>query len=56
MLSANNILAPKDGLLIMTPTQDMILGSYYLTHPGTADRSTATEKGDILCSNDLTSV
>ena len=24
----------------------MILGSYYLTHPGTADRSTATEKGE----------
>lgn len=46
MLSANNILAPKDGSPITTPTQDMILGSYYLTHPGTADRSTATEKGD----------
>ncbi len=34
MLSLNNILAPKDGSPITTPTQDMILGSYYLTHPG----------------------
>lgn len=31
MLSTNNILAPKDGLPITTPTQDMILGTYYLT-------------------------
>lgn len=31
MLSPNNILAPKDGQPIITPTQDMILGSYYLT-------------------------
>ena len=31
MLSVNNILAPKDGLPITTPTQDMVLGSYYLT-------------------------
>lgn len=34
MLSVNNILAPKNGAPITTPTQDMILGSYYLTHPG----------------------
>ena len=31
MLSANNLLAPKDGKPIVVPTQDMILGSYYLT-------------------------
>ncbi|WP_305848855.1 DNA-directed RNA polymerase subunit beta' [Sedimentibacter sp. zth1] len=31
MLSINNILAPKDGRPITTPTQDMVLGSYYLT-------------------------
>ncbi len=46
MLSINNILAPKDGSPITTPTQDMILGSYYLTHPGVDDRSTYAEKGD----------
>jgi DNA-directed RNA polymerase subunit beta' len=31
MLSVNNILAPKDGSPITTPTQDMVLGAYYLT-------------------------
>ena len=48
MLSVNNILAPKDGSPITTPTQDMILGSYYLTHPGQEEgkRTSANEKGD----------
>lgn len=31
MLAANHILAPKDGGPIIVPTQDMVLGSYYLT-------------------------
>jgi len=31
MLSSNNILNPKDGRPVATPTQDMVLGSYYLT-------------------------
>ncbi|WDV45430.1 DNA-directed RNA polymerase subunit beta' [Clostridiaceae bacterium M8S5] len=31
MLSINNILAPQAGRPISTPTQDMVLGSYYLT-------------------------
>lgn len=31
MLAANHILAPKDGDPIITPSQDMVLGSYYLT-------------------------
>lgn len=31
MMSTNNILAPKDGKPITTPTQDMVLGAYYLT-------------------------
>ena len=31
MLSANNILKLSDGKPVMTPTQDMILGAYYLT-------------------------
>ncbi len=31
MLAANNILNPKDGKPVCTPTQDMVLGSYYLT-------------------------
>ena len=31
MLSANNLLKPQDGKPVTVPTQDMILGSYYLT-------------------------
>ena len=31
MLAANHILAPKDGKPIIVPSQDMVLGSYYLT-------------------------
>jgi DNA-directed RNA polymerase subunit beta' len=32
MLSANNILSPAHGAPLATPTQDMILGSFYLTY------------------------
>ncbi len=40
MLSANNLLKPSDGKPVTVPTQDMVLGSYYLTlinenEPGT---------------------
>ncbi len=31
MLSANNLLKPQDGNPVTVPTQDMVLGSYYLT-------------------------
>ncbi len=31
MLSANNLLRPQDGNPVTVPTQDMILGAYYLT-------------------------
>ena len=31
MLGSNNILGPKDGKPIVTPSQDMVLGNYYLT-------------------------
>ena len=45
MLSVNNILAPKDGSPITAPTQDMILGAYYLTYPGTK-KITWVENGE----------
>ena len=32
MLSANNLLRPQDGKPVTVPTQDMILGTYYLTY------------------------
>ncbi len=31
MLAANNILKPQDGAPVVSPTQDMVLGTYYLT-------------------------
>ena len=31
MLASKNILAPKDGKPVVTPSQDMIIGNYYLT-------------------------
>ncbi len=31
MLSANNVLSPANGRPLVTPTQDMIIGGYYLT-------------------------
>ena len=47
MLAANNILNPKDGKPVTTPTQDMILGSYYLT----IDRDGALGEGKIFKDN-----
>ena len=38
MLAAYNILNPKDGRPVVTPTQDMVLGCYYLT---------MTQKGNL---------
>lgn len=34
MLAAQNILNPKDGKPVVTPSQDMVLGNYYLTMEG----------------------
>ena len=42
MLSANNLLRPQDGQPVTVPTQDMVLGSYYLTY-------TREEKGTGKC-------
>ena len=36
MLASNNILGPKDGKPIVIPSQDMVLGNYYLTLEETA--------------------
>ena len=44
MLSAHNILNPKDGRPVASPTQDMVLGSYYLT----MDRPGAFGEGKIF--------
>ncbi|MGN1015022.1 MAG: DNA-directed RNA polymerase subunit beta' [Butyricicoccus sp.] len=44
MLSANNLLKPQDGKPVTIPSQDMVLGSYYLT----IDRDTEPGAGKIF--------
>jgi DNA-directed RNA polymerase subunit beta' len=44
MLSANNILSPAHGAPLATPTQDMVLGIYYLTYGPDAEE---LEKADV---------
>ncbi len=41
MLSSNNILSPAHGAPLATPTQDMILGAYYLTYGPEAEELVA---------------
>ncbi len=59
MLSANNLLHPKDGSPVTVPTQDMILGSYYLTYIRLGEKGSeqvfVTDPGDTgLEANTLT--
>lgn len=44
MLSTNNILSPANGRPIATPTQDMVLGIYYLTTQNGANASIKDEE------------
>jgi len=44
MLAAQNILNPKDGKPVVTPSQDMVLGNYYLT----LERKGATGEGSTF--------
>lgn len=39
MLSSCNILNPKDGKPVVTPTQDMVIGIYYLSYMDEADKA-----------------
>ena len=48
MLSAQNILNPKDGKPVVTPSQDMVLGNYYLT----LEREDAAGEGSVFSSAD----
>ena len=50
MMSTNNLLAPKDGKPITVPTQDMVLGSYYLTF--TDFDESVYDDPDIKCFKD----
>ncbi|MCY6483505.1 DNA-directed RNA polymerase subunit beta' [Clostridium aestuarii] len=48
MLAANNILKPSDGKPVCVPTQDMVLGSYYLT----LDKDGVKGEGKIFSSKE----
>ena len=48
MLAAQNILNPKDGKPVVTPSQDMVLGNYYLT----LERAGAVGEGSIFYGHD----
>jgi DNA-directed RNA polymerase subunit beta' len=48
MLAAQNILNPKDGKPVVTPSQDMVLGNYYLT----LERENAVGEGIIFSNAD----
>ena len=48
MLSSQNILNPKDGKPVVTPSQDMVLGNYYLT----LERVGATGEGFVFRDSD----
>ena len=45
MLSANNLLRPQDGHPVTVPTQDMIMGAYYLTYE--REEVFVTDIGDV---------
>ena len=47
MLSANNLLRPQDGGPVTVPTQDMVLGSYYLTYEKYAEHSAEETYDDV---------
>ena len=48
MLSSNNLLKPMDGRAVAVPSQDMVLGSYYLT----IEKSGEPGEGHVFCNFD----
>jgi DNA-directed RNA polymerase subunit beta' len=46
MLSSNNILLPSNGRPVAAPSQDMVIGSYYLTSPGLSIADLEKTAGD----------
>ncbi|MDQ0116413.1 DNA-directed RNA polymerase subunit beta' [Paenibacillus harenae] len=47
MLASGNILNPKDGKPVVTPSQDMVLGSYYLTMDNKESKGSGSVFGTI---------
>ena len=47
MLSANNILSPANGRPLVTPTQDMVIGAFYLTSLMDGEKGEGQAFGDV---------
>jgi DNA-directed RNA polymerase subunit beta' len=47
MLASGNILNPKDGKPVVTPSQDMVLGSFYLTMDNKEEKGTGMILGSV---------
>ena len=45
MMSTNNILSPANGTPVIVPSQDMVLGLYYMT----VERSFEKGEGMVFC-------
>ncbi|MCI6908314.1 MAG: DNA-directed RNA polymerase subunit beta', partial [Clostridiales bacterium] len=61
MLSANNLLKPVDGRPVAVPTQDMVLGSYYLTilredEPGAGNAYSSEAEAMLAYDNGLVGI
>jgi DNA-directed RNA polymerase subunit beta' len=62
MLSSNNILSPANGQPLATPTQDMVLGVYYLTYQavgkpdGTLRRLRSAAEAELLVEEGIVSL
>ena len=61
MLSANNLLKPQDGRPVTVPTQDMVLGAYYLTidnaeEPGTGKSFFSTNEAILAYANGIVGI
>ena len=53
MLSANNLLKPVDGRAIATPSQDMVLGSFYLTIDKAGEPGDTGDPDNLKCYRDF---
>ncbi|BCS90240.1 DNA-directed RNA polymerase subunit beta' [Pseudodesulfovibrio sediminis] len=59
MMSSNNILSPSNGTPIINPSQDIVLGLYYLTTPRSFEKGEGmifADKGEVISAYDFGAV
>jgi len=52
MMTTNNIFSPANGLPMVGPSQDMVMGNYYLTYADPREWSESEERGKIMAFKD----